>query len=280
MIAARPDPVALAALVALAKDALALRPGLVVLGLSGSQGSGKSTIAAALCHAMTARGIATAALSLDDLYHTRAQRLRLAADVHPLLITRGVPGTHDAALGLATIAALARGEPACLPRFDKAHDDRRPDALADRAPAQTRLLVFEGWCLGARPQSAAALATPTNLLEAVEDADGRWRAYANAALAGDYAMLWAQIDVLAMLRAPAFETVVRWRQDQEHALRQVAGNAPGVMDPAAIARFVAHYERITRQLLADLPDKADLVINLDHHRRVTGMARRGPPAPG
>lgn len=277
MSAPGPDPAALAALIALADDALARRAGLVVLGLSGPQGSGKSTLAAALCRAMTARGIATAALSLDDLYLTRAQRLALAAQVHPLLITRGVPGTHDVALGLATIAALARGEPAPLPRFDKAQDDRRSQQAGDCAPRATRLLVFEGWCVGARPQAAEALARPVNTLEAEEDRDGVWRGYANAALAGDYARLWARIDALAMLRAPDFATVVRWRTEQEQALRRRAGTAPGVMDAAALGRFMAHYERLTRHLLADLPDRADLVIDLDQDRRTSAVcARRAP----
>ena len=276
MSARGPDPAALTALVALADEALARRAGLVVLGLAGPQGSGKSTLAAALCRAMTARGIATAALSLDDLYHTRAHRLALAAQVHPLLITRGGPGTHDVALGLSTIAALARGEPARLPRFDKAADDRWPEA-DDCAPGPTRLLVFEGWCLGARPQPADALVHPVNALEANEDRDLVWRTHANAALAGDYARLWACIDVLAMLRAPDFASVVRWRAEQEHVLRQSAGDAPGVMDAPALARFMAHYERLTRHLLADLPDRADLVIALAADRRVAHVRARKTP---
>ena len=269
-----PDQSAMAALIALADHTLALRPGMVVLGLSGPQGSGKSTLVAALHRHMAARAIATVTLSLDDLYRTRAERQRLAEHVHPLLITRGVPGTHDVALGLATLAALARGEPVPVPRFDKARDDRRPVDTWDRAPAHTRLVLFEGWCLGARAQTAAALEQPINALEAEEDPDAIWRGHVNAALAGDYADLWAQIDTMAQLRAPDFATVVAWRQQQEAALRSVAGNAPGVMDDTAVIRFVAHYERLTRHLLTDLPDRADLVIDLDPGRAVTQILAR------
>jgi len=264
-----PDPTALAALIALAEHTMARRRGMVVLGLSGAQGSGKSTLVAALHAHFVARGIATATLSLDDLYRTRTERARLAAEVHPLLITRGVPGTHDVALGLATIAALARGEAAMLPRFDKARDDRRASDEADRAPAGTRLLLFEGWCLGARPQPAAELTRPINALEADEDPDACWRSHVNAALGDDYAALWSRIDVLAMLRAPDFATVTLWRQQQEQALRAAAGDAPGVMSDAAVIRFVAHYERITRHLLVDLPARADMVIELDQYRHAT-----------
>ena len=267
-------PSAIQALTGLAQRALARRDGLVVLGLSGAQGSGKSTLAAALQQAFCAQGVATATLSLDDLYCTRAGRQRLATMVHPMLATRGVPGTHDVALGLATIAALERGEPALLPRFDKARDDRRLPAPGDRAPHRTRLLLFEGWCIGALPQSATALTQPINALEAEEDGAGRWRNYANAALAGAYQTLWARIDALAMLRAPDFATIVHWRQQQEHALRDTTYPAPHVMNDTEVIRFVAHYERITRQILADLPGRADCVIDLDANRQVTRIRPR------
>lgn len=274
------DPAALAALARLAERALARRSGLVVFGLSGAQGSGKTTLVAELGRTMNAAGIATVTLSLDDFYHTRAERMRLAAEVHPLLITRGVPGTHDIALALATLDALARGAPARLPRFDKARDDRVPVDQGAHAPPAPRLVLFEGWCLGARPQADAALAHPANALEASEDADGRWRRWVNAALARDYQALWARIDALAMLRAPDFATVLQWREAQEAALRAAAGEAPGVMDNAAVERFVAHYERITRHLLADLPARADVAIDLDHDRRVAGISYCGAASPG
>ncbi len=273
-MAATPDNSALTALIALTERTLARHTRMVVIGISGAQGSGKSTLAEALRRHFSQQGITTAALSLDDLYHTRAHRAELAASVHPLLMTRGVPGTHDVSLGLSTLAALARGEPALVPRFDKARDDRNAPAEQDRAPAETRLLVFEGWCLGARPQAEQALAQPTNRLEAAEDIGGLWRRHVNAALSQDYPALWNTIDAMAMLRAPGFETVADWRKEQEWALRDRVGDGPGVMDDAALDRFVAHYERITRHLLTDLPDRADLVIELDRARIPTRISAR------
>ncbi|NML93175.1 kinase [Novosphingobium olei] len=259
---------------------------LLVIGLSGAQGSGKSTLATALAARLDARGCATAILSLDDLYRTKAERRILAETVHPLLATRGVPGTHDIKLGLDVIAALQGGEAAALPRFDKGADDRLPETQWPRASRDTRALILEGWCLGARPQGAAGLSRPINRLEAEEDPDGRWRGHADAALAGDYATLFARIDFLVMLRAPGFDIVARWRGEQEEPLRQ-AGRG---MDSVALARFIAHYERITRALLDDLPDRADLVIDLDEDRSVLDVRRnacarafeeeRLPPPPG
>jgi D-glycerate 3-kinase len=238
-----------------------------VLGLCGAQGSGKTTMARAIVAALTAEGVAAAALSLDDLYLTRAEREQLARDVHPLLATRGVPGTHDVGLGLTVFDALARGEAASLPRFDKARDDRAPRSAWPLAPAGCTVLVFEGWCVGAGPQADAALADPVNALERNEDADGRWRAYANGCLGGEYQRLFARIDALALLAAPAFEVVARWRGEQE---AELAAAEPGIrtMDEAGIARFVSFYERITRYILAEMPARADLTARLDPARRV------------
>jgi hypothetical protein len=162
---------ALDAVATLADRLVADRHGLAVLGIAGAQGSGKSTVAEALQARMMARDVACALLSLDDLHLTRAERLRLARKVHPLLATRGVPGTHDVALGLATIDALARGEAAPLPRFDKGADDRVPEAEWPRAPKDTRLLILEGWCVGARPQAADALVEPVNALDSTLSVD-------------------------------------------------------------------------------------------------------------
>lgn len=234
------------------------------MGISGAQGSGKSTLANDLVMRLADRGVAAATLSLDDLYRTKAERLELARTVHPLFATRGVPGTHDIDLGLSTIAALERGEAAPLPRFDKARDDRLPQSAWPCARPGTRVLVLEGWCLGARPQAEEALAQPINALEALEDPAGVWRAHANAALGAQYAILFARIDLMVMLRAPGFGIVARWRGQQEEPLRR-AGLG---MSEAALARFIAHYQRITEHLLQDLPARADLVLELAADRSV------------
>jgi D-glycerate 3-kinase len=254
-----------ATILALAADAIRLRlhDGLCLAGLCGAQGSGKSTLAAGLAARFEREGVPTAILSIDDLYLTRAERERLARDVHPLLRTRGVPGTHDVALGLSVITDLAAGRPARLPRFDKAIDDRAPASRWPVAPAGTRLLILEGWCVGARPQAGEALAEPANTLERDEDPDGIWRGFANAALAGAYQALFGRIDPLILLAAPGFDIVLRWRIEQEHQLRRERG---GGMDDAGVARFIRHYERLTRHILAEMPGRADLVLPLAEDR--------------
>jgi len=237
----------------------------LILGLCGAQGSGKSTVAARLA----AQVERSAILSLDDLYLTRAERQRLARDVHPLFATRGVPGTHDVTLGVETIAAIVRGEAVPLPRFDKAIDDRAPQAAWPCAPESCRLLIFEGWCVGARPQDEAELAAPVNALEALKDADGIWRRHANAALATDYPRLFAAIDTLVLMMPPDWPTVLRWRTQQEDALRRAHDAGAGVMDDARLARFVSHYERLTRHIWAEMPGRADLCLKLAEDRSLS-----------
>ena len=244
----------------------------VVIGLCGAQGSGKSTLARAIAARLSEKRIATATLSLDDLYLTRAARAERARAVHPLFVTRGVPGTHDVDLGHSVIAALKEGEVAALPRFDKGRDDRMPRSAWPLAPSGCEVLLFEGWCVGARAQEAAALVQPVNSLECAEDPDGVWRAYANAQLAGPYQRLFAELDSLALLAAPGFDTVFDWRMQQEQDL--VGQSGARVMNAPEIARFISHYERLTRHILAEMPARADLVIQLDRERRPRAISRR------
>jgi len=263
------DPQALDAIVALIEQSLVTggeRP--LVLGLCGAQGSGKSTIAAAIGQYFCGRGIATAVISLDDLYLTLNERAALAAQIHPLLRTRGVPGTHDVALGHAVFKSIDAGTATRLPRFDKAADDRAAADDKDVAPASTRLVIFEGWCVGARPQPAAALAAPVNELERIKDAEGIWRRYVNKALSGSYQALFARIDVLVLLAAPDFETVFDWRAQQEQKLRVQTNQG---MTGEDFVCFVRHYERITRHILTEMPSRAALVVQLDADRRALGL---------
>jgi D-glycerate 3-kinase len=250
-------------------------PGLVV-GLCGAQGSGKTTAAGALRDLLKRAGLSAVVLSLDDLYLPLADREQLAAEVHPLLGTRGVPGTHDAALGLALIESLSGPGETQLPRFDKAVDDRAPPEQWPRAVGPIDVIIFEGWCVGARPQAGTALEPPLNALEREQDPQGVWRWFVNIALATAYRPLFERIDLLALLAAPSFDVVLDWRREQEHALRAARGADAGMSD-SALATFVQHYERLTRHILAEMPGRADLVAQLGPKREVLSVTLRSPP---
>jgi len=247
------------------RQRLAVAAAPLIVGLCGAQGSGKSTIAAVLAE----RIADTVVLSLDDLYVPRAERERLAQVVHPLLKTRGVPGTHDVTLGETILADLRAGRPVKLPRFDKAIDDRAPESTWPRVTG-ARLAIFEGWCVGARPQPDEALENPVNALEDDEDPDEIWRHYANDALAGPYQALFA-VDALVFLAAPDFDVVYQWRQQQEHALAAeiTAGTRSGrAMSDEEVGRFIQFYQRLTGHIMREMPDRADLVVRLDANRKV------------
>lgn len=249
----------------------------VIVGISGAQGSGKSTFARFLDGWLRKESqLETARLSIDDIYRTRAQRDHLARTVHPLLSTRGVPGTHDVELGMRVLDALtgvggARTVP--LPAFDKAVDDRLPEDDWPRVETPVDVVLFEGWCIGARAQQEEDLAEPVNELEAAEDADGRWRAYVNDRLRAEYAGLFGRLDLLVMLRVPSFDKVLEWRGLQEEKLRARSRGGRG-QTTAELARFVQHYERLTRHMLRTMPACADTVIEIGDRHEMSRMVHR------
>jgi len=260
-----------AAIVALAD---AGRQRQIGIGISGLQGSGKSTLAAQVVRAMRRDGRTALALSIDDFYLGRAARARLARDVHPLLVTRGVPGTHDIGLLLRTLDALQSASmmhPAFVPRFDKGVDTRLPPSRWRRVSGTPDLIVLEGWCIGVPPQAPSAWRRPLNRLERDEDAEARWRGWVNEQLAQRYVPLWQRLDRLVLLQPPRYEVVSRWRDEQERALR--ARNAPRALTPGALQRFLMHYERLSRHALRTLPARADLRIVLDSQRHVRRLVR-------
>lgn len=242
--------------------------GVRVVGLNGAQGSGKSTLARQLTAQLARQqGLRVAVLALDDLYLTHAERQQLAADVHPLLVTRGVPGTHDVTLGLELLSrlpTLRQNETLQVPRFLKAADDRAPRADWPTLTGRFDLLLFEGWCVATPPQAEWLLQTPINALEAEADGDGRWRHWVNAQLAGPYQSLFAPLQRLIFLQAPDFDCVLGWRLQQECTdnARDASNSGERLMDETALRHFISHYERLTRHALNTLPQIAQAVVEL------------------
>ena len=242
-----------------------------LLGISGLQGSGKSTLAREVKTQAEARGLPTEVLALDDFYYSRSERESLAHQVHPLLRTRGVPGTHEIELLLSVLAALPQASeklPVTWPRFDKGRDTRMPPSRWPRVVRPPRLVIVEGWALGLRPQLQSELDVPVNRLEREEDADGSWRHWVNKQLRG-YQPLWRKFDALIVLQAPNWDVVRRWRGETEEEL--LARHAPLAMDAATLERFLQHYERLSRHALATLPALADSVVEYDDDRHMTGL---------
>lgn len=245
--------------------------GPYLLGLSGLQGSGKSTLAREIKTQAEGRGWPTEVLALDDFYYSRSERDVLAHQVHPLLRTRGVPGTHEIELLLSVLAALPQASeklPVDYPRFDKGRDTRLPPSRWPRVTRPPQLIILEGWALGIRPQTLTALDEPINQLEREEDPEGTWRHWVNKQLRA-YQPLWRKLDALIVLQAPNWEIVRQWRSEQEEEL--LARHAPLAMDAATMMRFLAHFERLSRHALATLPELADTTVEYDDHRHVIAL---------
>ncbi|MBS0193999.1 MAG: kinase [Proteobacteria bacterium] len=237
-----------------------------VQGVAGLQGSGKSTLAAQVVRLAKQRGLRAVALSLDDFYLGRRERLALGRRIHPLLATRGPPGSHDLSLACGTLDALRQGRATALPRFDKLADRRLPPSRWTKAIKPVDLVLFEGWLLKVPPEAPAALHAPLNALEREADPTGYWRGWCNGALRA-YAPLWERIDRLLFLHGPGFAVVPEWRWQQECAAQATPAQRRG-MDRHAVERFVMFFERLSRQALRTLPAIAERSVRIDAQRKI------------
>jgi D-glycerate 3-kinase len=235
----------------------------VVVGLCGAQGSGKTTIAEVTAQLLQRAGVAAVAVSLDDFYLGRAARARVAERIHALLRVRGPPATHDVPLACSVLDALTVPGVTRLPAFDKASDERAPASSWRVVQGPVDVILLEGWCVGARPEPAERLASPLNELERKEDPGATWRNYVNRQLGATYGDLFRRLDRLVLLQAPGFEVVHAWREEQEAKLR--ARTQLG-MTEAEVGRFIQHYERLTRWILEEMPDRADWTVRLSADR--------------
>ena len=247
----------------------------IIVGINGAQGSGKSTLSDLLGTLFVEQyGLNSVTLSIDDFYFTCQERQALADSVHPLLATRGVPGTHDVSLAMDTINNLLAGRTTYIPRFDKASDDRYQKESWSLNTGTVDIIILEGWCLGAEPQSSKDLEEPINGLETRQDSDGTWRQYVNQQLQDNYPQLFSLIDLWIMLKAPSFDVVYNWRLEQEHKLRASQLASKKIMSEDGVSKFIMFYQRITEHVLQTLPGKMDFIFELDSVRKITKLTQR------
>lgn len=252
----------------------------LVVGINGAQGSGKTTLSLLLASILkTAYNVNVVTLSIDDIYKTRLERQQMARDIHPLFETRGVPGTHDTGLGtqlLTDFKKLKAGETMSYPLFDKGNDDRAPKKNWPNCHGPIDIVLFEGWCVGARPQGNDELAQSVNALEAEEDSAGAWRKTVNEHLETDYKTLFNLLDSLVFLKIPGFSSILKWRGLQEQKLIDQQQHERHLMSSTeSLRRFINHYERLTRHQLKDLAKIADLTIDIgtDHQAEKVSFKR-------
>uniref|UniRef100_A0ACD5H1B9 Uncharacterized protein n=1 Tax=Desertifilum tharense IPPAS B-1220 TaxID=1781255 RepID=A0ACD5H1B9_9CYAN len=132
----------------------------LIQGILGSQGTGKSTLAAILQLILAELGYSSLSLSLDDLYKTYRDRQHLQQQ-DPRWRWREPPGTHDVELGIAVLDALRQGETEVeVPRFDKSAYGGAGDRAQPQRVSPVDIVLFEGWFVGVRAIDPAAFESP------------------------------------------------------------------------------------------------------------------------
>ena len=244
-----------------------------IIGLSGGQGAGKSTITGILKFILKRKyGLNLCVFSIDDFYKTKAERKKMSKKVHPLFLTRGVPGTHDLNLINRTIKQLKkkRFKTVLIPKFDKSMDDRSKKNKWQKIKKPPHLIIFEGWCVGARHQKNTELKKPLNLIERKHDGDLIWRKTVNNSLKNHYKKLFNKIDRLVYLKAPNFDNIFKWRLLQEQKMKLTSKNKK-TMSKSQIREFIMFYERITRDMMKNFSRISDLTVFLDGSHRSKKM---------
>ena len=244
-----------------------------VIGLSGGQGAGKSTITGILKFILKRKyGLDLCVFSIDDFYKTKAERRRMSKKIHPLFLTRGVPGTHDLSLINKTIRRLKRRnfKTVLIPKFDKSIDDRFRKSKWQKIKNPPDIIIFEGWCIGARHQKNSDLKKSLNSIERKHDTNLSWRKVVNNHLKNQYRKLFSKIDKLVYLKAPNFEHIFKWRLLQEQKMK-LTSKTKKIMSKSQVKEFIMFYERITRHMMKDFSKISDLTIFLDKNHRSKKM---------
>ena len=244
-----------------------------IIGLAGGQGSGKSTISQLLKIILKTKfNLETVVFSIDDFYKTSQERKKMAKKINHLFLTRGVPGTHDSKLLHNCLKNLKKNyfKNLSIPKFDKSVDDRFSRKKWTKIFKKPNIIIFEGWCVGAKPQKNKDLIKPINKLEKLEDKNLIWRKKVNNELKNDYKKIFNLIDDLIFLQVPSFKYVYKWRLLQEKKLKKKS-KGKKIMNKNEIQKFIMFYERITRNMIKTLGNQAKILINIDAKHRLKSI---------
>ena len=245
----------------------------IIIGLAGGQGSGKTTISSILTLILKKYfRLNVFRVSIDDFYKTRKERRILSITKHPLLMTRGVPGTHDIDLMLRffTKVKSKNFKKIEIPKFNKAIDDRYKKSFWYKLKSKPDVIIFEGWCVGAKAQTINQLKKPVNSLERIYDQRIKWRSYVNNQLKTKYNILFKQLDGLLYLKAKNFNLLKKWRLKQERKLWTKTRNKRNlkIMNSGDLLNFMQTYQRITQQMFKDATKSSSVIMNLNSKHQI------------
>ena len=234
--------------------------------IAGSQGAGKSTLA--ILFKLALEKIykkKVMLLSIDDYYLSKKKRIKLSKKIHPLLITRGVPGTHDiVALKNDIINFQQKKFPITTPTFNKLKDDF---SIKKKIIKNAEILLLEGWCCGATSINKEYLFENINSLESKLDKNKKWRQFYNSQLKRDYKKVFSLFDQQIYIQPPSFNYIIKWRyaQEKNNALKS---RKKDFMNKKDLQAFIQHYEKLTKWMMKTMPAKADILIKIDGNQKI------------
>ena len=253
----------------ISKKAEKKRPYFV--GLAGGQGTGKTTISSLIRIILTKYfKLNVFRISIDDFYKTRKERINLSKRVHPMLLTRGVPGTHDINLMLNFFrqSKSKKFKRLKLPTFNKAIDDRFSKKHWYDLKKKPDVIIFEGWCVGAKSEKNDTLKRTINSMEKTKDQKQIWRKYVNDQLKSKYRKLYSQLNCLIYLKAKDFSLLKKWRLKQERKLWVQSKVKSKIMSRGDVLNFMQTYQRITQNMFKIMPRYASIIFNLNSNHQI------------
>ena len=253
----------------ISKKAEKKRPYFV--GLAGGQGTGKTTISSLIRIILIKYfRLNVFRISIDDFYKTRKERINLSKRVHPMLLTRGVPGTHDINMMLNFFrnSKSKKFKRLKLPTFNKAIDDRFNKKKWYDLKKRPDVIIFEGWCVGAKSEKNLTLKKTINSMEKIKDPKQVWRKYVNHQLKSKYKNLYSQLNCLIFLKAKNFSLLQKWRLKQERKLGVKSKVKSKIMSKADVLNFMQTYQRITQNMFRNMPKYASVIFNLNSNHQI------------
>ena len=247
-----------------------------IVGLSGGQGSGKTTISSIISIILRKYfKLNVFTISIDDFYKKRKERFLLSKKIHSSLMTRGVPGTHDINMMLDFFKRIKRKEfrSLKLPKFNKAIDDRYNKKMWYSIKKRPDIIIFEGWCVGAKAEKNNTLKQPINSFEKLRDKKLIWRRYVNKQLQSKYKQLYDQLNCLLYIKANNFSLLRKWRIKQETKLRlkNKRSNRNKIMSNKEVINFMQTYQRVTQNMLKNVPKNASIILNLNTNHQIKSV---------
>ena len=243
------------------------------VGLAGGQGTGKTTISSLIRIILIKYfKLKVFRISIDDFYKTRKERISLSKRIHPMLLTRGVPGTHDINMMLSFFKKVKnkKFKRLKLPTFNKAIDDRSNKKSWYELNEKPDVVIFEGWCVGAKSEKNNTLKKTINSMEKTKDQKKIWRKYVNYQLKSKYKNLYSQLNCLIYLKAKNFNLLQKWRLKQERKLwikSKMKSNSK-IMSKGDVINFMQTYQRITQNMFRYMPKYASIIFNLNSNHQI------------